>query len=215
MSGPRTAGEWRGVAWGWVLWVECLRWIGRWPVYAGMAVMATIYLAIAGDARRDVLARARRLRPELGRIGRLLLTWRTFFAFAIAIVDRFELLVRGPGAFHYRRNGLRQAMDQVTDRGILLLTAHFGNPDLTAGVLDDGTLGRRLATMRYVAPGDPSVALAERYAPGKMPEIIGPFDMAFAGRAGRDAQVATEARQFAAWLDREVRRNPEQYYEFR
>lgn len=296
VRGPtaRSPGTWGGVAVGWLAWVELIRRAGRWPVYAGMLLMSSWYLLFAGEARRVVMARAAALWPERGVLARLAFAGRTFYSFAVAIVDRFVVLVEGREAFQFDRNGLGAVFASLHGRGFLLFTAHLGNPELSGVVLQDGG-ARRVVTMRYVAPGDPYVALGRRYGGGREPEVIalndgeqfaalaavraldsgavvaikadravdgrtipvqlagesreipagpffiaglsgapvvfltcvqtgwgryevrweGPFDMRFAGRHDREARVRAHAAQFAAWLDGEVRRHPEQYYEFR
>lgn len=134
------AGAWSGrsigALWGWRICAACIRWLGRWPAYALVTPILTYYFVLAREARTASRAYLERL---LGPAGGLRLTWRSyrqFHAYALALVDRYLFLLRGPAAFRLVEEG-REALQAVLGegRGLVLLTSHLGNAELAGAVL--------------------------------------------------------------------------------
>ncbi|MBA3708056.1 MAG: hypothetical protein H0W83_04435 [Planctomycetes bacterium] len=81
-------------------------------------------------ARRATVRFWRRVRPDLGRWGHLVMTWRHFFSFARNLADRFLVGV-DPGCLSWENRG-QQRMEAAMrhPQGCILLSAHLGNWEL-------------------------------------------------------------------------------------
>lgn len=173
-------GTWRGdhlgTLWGWSFFLTWLRLFGRWPTYAAMSVMATVYLVVSGRHRQAVGTFLGRARPEAGSLARLWMSWRLFFGFACSLVDRFLLLVKGPRAFQITHQGCEEAQSTVASgEGALFLTIHSGNSDLGATALAmhaDPSVHTPVNVVQYTHPGDPYPILVQRLAGEHAPRII-------------------------------------------
>ena len=88
-----------GVLWGWRICAACIRWCGRWPTYLLVTPILTYYFIFARKGRaasREYLARVLEPRGPLRRCWR---SYRQFHTYALALVDRYLFLLRGPRAF--------------------------------------------------------------------------------------------------------------------
>lgn len=152
-----------GRLWGWRFYLAMIRLFGRFPTYLPMTWMAFFYLLVSGSHRRGVDAYLRRLDPTLSAPARLWRAWRIFLSFACSLVDRFALLVRGPGDFHIEHENADPAKEALRRGGLLLLTSHLGNADLGGTALQANEGRRPVHIVQYTSPRDPYVALVRRY----------------------------------------------------
>jgi len=174
-SGPPTEGGWTGrsigVAWGMRICAWCARWLGRWPAYVLVTPVLLYYFLFSGRGRaasREYLARV--LGPSRGPRA----WWRSFrqyHAFALALVDRYLLLLRGRDAFEIVEEGKQAVVEAAAEgRGLVVLTSHLGNADLAGPVL--GTAGVPLAMVRVDAERPEVRAIYEGVAEGRLPRVI-------------------------------------------
>lgn len=162
-----------GAVWGWKTLVGMTRVLGRWPMYGLMMWFALFYMAFAKPHRQGVLAYLRRKTPSLGGLGLLRRTYGVFLRFACSLIDRFVVMLRGPAAFTFEREGAVEAREALADGGILL-TAHMGNPDLGAATMKAaGEAGLPVAMVQYASAQDPYRQLIEDLVPpDKRPRVI-------------------------------------------
>ncbi len=166
---PPPGGRWTdrhlGRMWGWEFFYQLIRLAGRWPAYAGMAVLASFYWAAARTHRRGVQA-------WLDRVGRGSV-WRVFYNFACSLVDRFLMLSKGIEVFDYVHEGTEKASSCLAERGCLIMSGHAGNPDLVASVLrTEGYADRPVNILAYTGADDPYVALIQRHIGDSAPRLI-------------------------------------------
>lgn len=169
----RTA-EWRdqhrGTFFGWWLVVTLIRWTGRWPAYVVVTGLAGWFALFAPGPRRAVEAYGRRLGRSS--LGARWLAVRVFHGFALSLVDRFLLLVRGASAFAFDRTEVGSAYTAVDEgNGLIVLSAHVGNPDLGAAAFH-GRIQRKVNVLLYAGPSDPYLRLVRDVAPERAPAII-------------------------------------------
>ncbi len=174
---PPPGGEWRGQhlgrLWGWTFFLALIRLTGRWPTYLAMLPMSLFYLVFARPHRLGVLAYLRRAQAAgLPVRAGLWDAWRVFHGFACSLVDRFALLVRGPGDFRILHEGTAPAKRVLTERGAIFLSAHLGNPDLGATALQTQEYQRPVNVLQYTAGDDPYALLLRRYLGDSAPRII-------------------------------------------
>lgn len=190
---PGWEGSSRGFLLGWRLFLAALRVLGPWPVYAAMVPMSVFYLLFASAGRRGLGAYLQRRFPEEGPAGRLWRSWRIFLGFAITLVDRFVLLLRGPSAFAVTVDEDVQVKALADEKqGFLVIATHLGNPEMGAGVLAHLLPpGRRLVLVQHTAPGDPYPQLVRELA-GQHGLVV------LSGNAGDQVTALTIARHLRA-----------------
>jgi predicted LPLAT superfamily acyltransferase len=167
-------GRTRGGLAGWRFLTRLIRLLGRWPMYGCMFFMASFYVLAASEQRRGLMAYLRRIDPAAGALTLWARSWRGFFSFACSIVDRFAVFVRGPAQFHFERENTRAAREAIeSGEGAIVLTAHMGNPDLGASLLQDRN-GPRLSVymLQYHDRQDPYVQLMTELMGERAPRII-------------------------------------------
>jgi len=172
-----TAGDWRGQTQGslagWRFLLGVVRVIGRRAALVGIVPLAAFYWASSARFRAGVDAYLRRRLPDRGALARSWLALRVMVEFAWALVDRFVLMVHGADALAFDRSEVPDLRDALyrEKRGVLLLSAHVGNPELASAGLRGGPEARRVNVVMHVAPGDPYVALL-REAGDRAPNVI-------------------------------------------
>jgi predicted LPLAT superfamily acyltransferase len=103
-------------------------------------------------------------------MGRWARSYRHFLAFARTLVDRALLATRGPTVFRYQAHGLEFIRTAAAEgRGAILLTAHLGNWELAAGMLEG--LESKLAIVAFQGEHERLARFLER-AQGPRPRII-------------------------------------------
>jgi len=178
---PEPGGTWqgqhRGRTGGWAFLLMLVRLLGRRAGHLLMWPMAVFYMLMARAPRQGVGAYLDRRMPGLSGPTRALRTLQVFHAFACSLVDRFHLLLRGPAAFRFEREGTDDLQSLPADQGAIFLTAHLGNADLAGAAASTGRLSqdtpRDVAIAQYASPDDPYLALLARFAgkPG-VPRVV-------------------------------------------
>jgi len=96
----------------------------------------TYYFILAREGRAWSREYLERLLGPAGWFRRTWRSYRQFHAYAIALVDRYLFLLRGPDAFRIVEEGREAVQDAVGEgRGLVLVTSHLGNADLAGAVL--------------------------------------------------------------------------------
>lgn len=180
---PRPRDEWRGShrggLGGYRFFLRILRLFGRRATLAAVTPMGLFYWLIAPAPRRHINAYHRRRRPELSTWAVRRATLATFTQFAWAIVDRFAAL-EDAGSLPFHRDGLehlRQTLyaepsnNKDNQPGVLLLSAHAGNPELATAVLRHAGQ-RRANIVMHIEPGDPYPALLREVMGDDAPNIL-------------------------------------------
>ncbi len=161
--GRRTKGSWKGThlgrLWGWRFFVGMIRRMGAPATYLAMRGMALFYLAVAQEQRAGVRAYLVRRFPDQGALRNLLYTYRIFYNFAVALVDRFEVMLRGPGSFQFLHENTEAASAIVQREGTIMLSSHLGNADLAAVALGGGRTDLPVNLLQYRSGADPYLAL--------------------------------------------------------
>jgi predicted LPLAT superfamily acyltransferase len=173
---PAPGGQWQsrhlGRLAGWRFFVNLIGWVGRAPVYVAMVGMSLFYLLMASGHRRGLMAYLRRRDPTARATALWLRAWRTFFSFACSLVDRFALLGSGPGEFELIHENTDAALEAVKKGGVIILTAHMGNPDLGAGALQASADAKPVTIVQYQTGSDPYVVLMHELLGDNAPSII-------------------------------------------
>jgi predicted LPLAT superfamily acyltransferase len=150
---PHAAKRWTGRSRGGVLghwfFFQLTRFFGVRAAYA-VIYPVTLYFLFAASAARN--ASQQFLDRAIGRthwLGRLVRSYRHFLSFARTLVDRALLATRGKNVFRYEETGLDYIRSSAAEgRGTILLTAHIGNWDVAAGVLD-GDVAEKLVIVAF------------------------------------------------------------------
>ncbi len=145
----RWTGRSRGGIFGHWFFFQLTRFFGVRPAYLVIYPVSLYFLFAAGAARnasRQFLDRA------LGKthwLGGLVRTYRHFLSFARTMVDRALLATRGKTVFRCEEIGLDHIRASAAEgQGAILLTAHLGNWDLAAGLLE-GKVAEKLAIVAF------------------------------------------------------------------
>jgi predicted LPLAT superfamily acyltransferase len=145
----RWTGRSRGGIFGHWFFFQLTRFFGIRPAYLVVYPVSLYFLFAASTARnasRQFLDRA--IGPT-HRLGGLIRTYRHFLSFARTMVDRALLATRGKTVFRCEEIGLDYIRASAAEgRGAILLTAHLGNWDLAAGLLD-GKVAEKLAIVAF------------------------------------------------------------------
>ena len=172
-AGPGTwRGAHRGFTGGWRLYLWILRVAGRRVVHVALVPLVAFYwLFLRGAQRRGIAEYLRRRFPGTSGVLRSYLLFRVLLNFAWALADRFHVLLRGPDGIPIDRSavpGLRERLD--TGEGLLLVSAHLGNPDLGSAALR--SRDRRVHLLMYSSPGDPYLRLMSDVMGDRAPVVI-------------------------------------------
>lgn len=138
-------GRSRGFAGGWQLVLWTLRTFGAGPAYAFVSILALYYrvFGVTPGIRAWLAASGG---------GSLYTLYRNF---AVALIDRLLFILHGPDAFDYQREGGDHLLNAFTGtRGAILLTAHVGNTEVSAGGGAPEERVKRLAVLRFDADVD-------------------------------------------------------------
>jgi predicted LPLAT superfamily acyltransferase len=112
--------------------------------------------------RRAALNYWRRMRPDLGRWGRLFMAWRQFYSFARLLADRF-IITAAPNALTHRSLGYDTlAAGMRSPTGCIVMSAHVGNWELSGRFIDHYALSRTHIVM--LEAENPAVAAQVRAA---------------------------------------------------
>lgn len=210
-NGTPWSGRSIGASWGWRICAWCIRRFGRWPAYALVTPILGYYFLFAGATRGARRASDEFLGRAMGVAGPLRGTWRSFHQFhtyALSLVDRYLLLLRGPSAFDLQEEG-RGAVERAVraGRGLVLVTSHLGNTDLAGAVLAGDEVPT--SAVRYQAERPEIQQLFESIGGGPMPEVIdirgdGPVTLRILGalRQGRIVGMMGDRVVDGYWVDR-------------
>jgi predicted LPLAT superfamily acyltransferase len=161
----------RGGYWGHLFFVVVVRLFGPGVTYLALYPITLYFVFAAPENRKasmEYLDRA--LGPAQG-LARWLRSYRHFLAFARVMVDRLILGAAGKQAFSLSENGVDHIIDTSKQgKGMLMITAHFGNYDVAGGMLD-GRLGAPLAVVAFQNEVAQVRALIEKHA-GPMPKLL-------------------------------------------
>lgn len=179
-------GRSRGTSGGWRLALLAKRLLGRRFAYALGTVLAAWYVFFAPSARRGLESYRARALPALSP---LVASFRVFRSFSHAIMDRLTFTEEGPAAFTYTREGAEHLVGAFTEvRGAIVLTAHVGNVEVSAGPGGNADRMKKLHVLRFEAPGDHGRAIL-----AEMPEAWRPKVIAVNAGEGFSAMTAVRA----------------------
>ncbi len=170
------AGKWTGQGRGTLWWYKrafsFMRVLPRLPCYFLLGGLAFFYLLRGRKERSGLDAYLRRVRPELGRLRRILGTQRIFWNFAMAIHDRFRILFQGKHFFSYAQEGTEALRTLLPTEGVILFTTHVGNADMAGLALESEDSKRQLNQVRYQAVNDTYASLMKHSKSGRTPRFI-------------------------------------------
>jgi predicted LPLAT superfamily acyltransferase/glycosyltransferase involved in cell wall biosynthesis len=130
------SGKSRTSVWGYRLFIWTIRWIGLRGAHGLLYPVVLYYVLTAHDVRAASMAYLQRVLGPARGLAAFRRTFRHVLLFAQSLVDRAVLATHGPSAFSTRQEGLQYLEEVVRQgRGALLLTAHIGNWDLAASLL--------------------------------------------------------------------------------
>ncbi len=139
----------RGGYWGHLFFVVLVKVFGPGFAYLFLYPITVYFLFAAPENRRasmEYLDRA--LGPATG-LKKWARSYRHFLAFARVMVDRLVLGAAGKTAFKMHETHVEHIVDaSKSGKGVIMVTAHFGNYDVAAGLLD-GRLGAPLAMVAF------------------------------------------------------------------
>ena len=145
----RWTGRSRGGVFGHWFFFQLTRFFGVRAAYAVIYPVSLYFLFAASAARNASQQFLDRAMGETNGFGRLVRSYRHFLSFARTLVDRALLATRGKSVFRCEEVGLEHIRSSASEgRGAILLTAHLGNWDLAAGVLD-GIVAEKLAIVAF------------------------------------------------------------------
>jgi predicted LPLAT superfamily acyltransferase len=170
----RAAAAWdgrsRGTGAGWrlVLWLKRL--LGQRFAYAIGTGLAAWYVAFAPQARAGLEPYRTRTLPNRSSFVASFLIFRSF---AHAVLDRLTFAESGPAAFRYVREGQEHLLGAFTEpQGAILLSAHLGNIEVSAGPGGNAERVKKLHVLRFEAPGDHGRAILASMPEQWRPRII-------------------------------------------
>jgi predicted LPLAT superfamily acyltransferase len=123
--------------------------------YALVGIAALYFVLFAPRARRASMAYLNRIHGHRGALRRWRQTYRHFMEFGLLLLDRALMLASPRHRFVMLGDGipnLRRALD--TNRGLLQLTAHFGNAEAAAPYMARIGFARPMHLVMYQKPGD-------------------------------------------------------------
>ncbi|MBK7864046.1 MAG: glycosyltransferase family 2 protein [Archangiaceae bacterium] len=139
----------RGGYWGHLILVVVVRLFGPGITYLALYPITLYFVFAAPENRRasmEFLDRA--LGPATG-LARWVRSYKHFLAFARVMVDRLILGAAGKDAFTVSENGVDHIIGtSQAGKGMLMITAHFGNYDVAGGILS-GRLGAPMAVVAF------------------------------------------------------------------
>jgi len=145
----RWTGRSRGGVFGHWFFFQLTRFFGVRAAYA-VIYPVSLYFLFAASAARN--ASQQFLDRAMGRthgLGRLVRSYSHFLSFARTLVDRALLATRGKSVFRCEQTGLDYVRSSAAEgRGTILLTAHLGNWDVAAAMLD-GNVAEKLAIVAF------------------------------------------------------------------
>lgn len=170
----RAAESWdgrsRGTGLGWRFVLGLKRLFGRGAAYAFASFLAAWYVAFAPGARRGLESYRARMLPD---VSPLAASYRIFRSFSHALIDRLTFAESGPAGFTYTREGAEHLLGAFTEpQGAILLSAHLGNIEVSAGPGGNAERLKKLHVLRFEAPGDHARAIVASMPEQWRPKII-------------------------------------------
>lgn len=150
---PRASARWSGRSlggrWGHRFFYYGLRLFGLGFVYLFLYLVVPYFVLFASGPRRASYDYARR-RLGLSRGRARCFVFGHFREFGVAMLDRWALRTRYAGRFSFEYAGDYSAVQEhlSTGRGMVMVGAHFGNPEVGFTQLGDGT-ARQVYVTRY------------------------------------------------------------------
>ena len=142
-------------------------WIGSrflWLGYALIWMAAGFYFVIAGKARRASMRYLDRLYPGRRFLRRWWETYRHMTEFGYLLLDRALMLASENHGYSMTFQGHERLIEaQSESRGIVLLTAHFGNAEIAVPYLEKYGLTRPFHMVMYREESDPTEAFHARH----------------------------------------------------
>ncbi len=163
-------GRSRGTGAGWRLVLFLKRVLGR-RVAAGIGTfLAAWYVAFAPSARRGLESYRARMLPDRSPLSA---SFAIFRSFAHALIDRLTYTESGPAAFQYVREGQQYLLDAFGEpRGAIILGAHVGNIEVSAGSGENAPRMKKLHVLRFELPGDHGRAVIASMPEAWRPKVI-------------------------------------------
>lgn len=156
----------RGFSLGWRIVFGTIRVLGRRPATWLARAVSLWYVPFA--PRQGLAGYLARVLP-----GQPLARTRIYGNFAEALVDRMTWALRGPRAFRYEREGAEHLVAAFTEkRGAILLSAHAGNIECTAGPTEVPERMKTLHVLRFAAAVDHGQAVVNSMDPTWRPQVI-------------------------------------------
>lgn len=176
IRGPEAwTGRSRGTGVGWRTVVLLKRIFGQRVAYGIGTFLAAWYVAFAPSARRGLESYRARMMPDRSSYAA---SFAVFRSFAHAVLDRLTFAAEGPGAFRYVREGQEHLVGAFGEpRGAILLGAHVGNIEVSAGSGANAPRMKKLHVLRFEAPGDHGRAVIADMPEAWRPNVI-PVNMA-------------------------------------
>ncbi len=158
----------RGFSLGWRLVFGVLRTVGRRPATLLARAVSAWYVPFA--PREGLNRYLRRALPKQSAwMGRATI----YGNFAEVLVDRMAWALNGPDEFRYVSEGTECMVDAFTQqRGAILLSAHAGNIECTAGPTRASDRMKSLHVLRFTAAVDHGMAVLSGMDPKWRPRII-------------------------------------------
>lgn len=152
-------GSARGFTLGWKLYLWQLKLLGRGPVKVALVPLVTFYWLFLGAQQRGIDAYLARRFPDDSGLARSLKRFRLLLNFAYSIVDRVWVLQTDGKHVTFDRTGvpgLKEKLystEEARQRGVLMLSGHLGNADLSGMMLRHQD--RQVHLLLYQDPNDP------------------------------------------------------------
>jgi predicted LPLAT superfamily acyltransferase len=161
----------RGGYWGHLFFVVVVRVFGPGVTYLVLYPIALYFVFAAPENRKasmEFLDRA--IGPAKG-LARWVRSYKHFLAFARVMVDRLIMGAAGRKAFTLSENGIEHIIESSKGgKGMIMITAHMGNYDVAAGLLD-GRLHAPFAMVAFQNEVAQVRALIEKNT-GPMPKLL-------------------------------------------
>ena len=157
-----------GVGWRFVLGLQ--RILGRRFAHLVGTVLAGWYVAFAPSARDGLESYRARVLSDLSPYAA---SFAIFRSFAHALLDRLTFTEKGPAAFTYVREGQEHLIGAFSEpKGAILLGAHVGNIEVSAGSGENAPRMKKLHVLRFEAPGDHGRAVIASMPEAWRPKVI-------------------------------------------
>lgn len=163
----------RGALWLIAFSTTVMHWSGWRAMYLMIFIGAGFYWLLAKAYRREIIRFWRQVRPDASYLDHWLWTYQHLVRYGRVLTDR-QLFYHQD--FSYSGEGLKPLREALNaGQGIILLSAHMGNWELSAARLNGISRGR--AAIVRIIEDDPELrGLIEHYMGDQQPELIDPRD---------------------------------------